>query len=116
MLICPNSYLYWTSRSTTDGYGEAIHRMNLKNLNEVNRLDIPGHRKIDKLVIDPPYLYWINRGNKDDVMIEQYNLSNTDSNSGAIKIIVDFADNVTGMYMCSIQYTVCLHALLIFQC
>lgn len=86
-----------------DGYGEAIHRMSLKNLNDVKRLDIPGHRKIDKLVYDPPFLYWINRERKDDVVIERYNLNNSDSITEPT-MITHFANNVTGGWKCLVHY------------
>ena len=79
--------------------------MSLKNLNDVKRLDIPGHRKIDKLVHDPPFLYWINRERKDDVVIERYNLNNSDTNAEPT-VITHFASNVTGGWKCLMHYII----------
>ena len=89
-----NSLLYWTSRSIIDGYGEAIHTVNLKNLEENTTLNI-GSRKIEKLVHDTPFLYWINRIKKDDVTIERYSLNSTRSNP-EVTVIAHLANNVTG--------------------
>ena len=65
------------------------------NVNDVRRLNI-GNRKIEKLVHDSTFLYWINRDNKDDIVIERYNLSNHNSDPS---VIVHFANSVTGMYI-----------------
>ena len=86
------SYLYWTNRSADDGYGEAIHRMSLYDLSNVDTIDI-GRKKIDKLVLDSPFLYWIDR---ETHKIERFSLSSTNSNHQVITI-ADLANNVTGM-------------------
>lgn len=78
--------------------------MSLKNLNVVKRLEIPGHRKIDKLVHDSSFLYWINRERKDDVVIERYNLNTSDTNAEPI-VITHFANNVTGGWKYLMHYT-----------
>ena len=71
--------------------------MNLRNLNDVNTLNI-GHRKIEKLVLDPPFFYWINRENSDDVVIERCPINTTTSKlESEVVIIAHGASNVAGM-------------------
>ena len=70
--------------------------MSLHNLNNVKTLNI-GHKKIDKLVLDSPFLYWINRAREGAVEIERFNLSSTNSNP-EVTVIATLANNVTGAY------------------
>ena len=87
--------LYWTNHSFSDGYGEAIHKMNLRNLNIVQTIDI-GQRRIEKLTLDSPFLYWIDRKREGAHKIERINLNST--NSVNVVEIATFADNVTGLW------------------
>ena len=87
--------LYWTNHSFSDGYGEAIHKMNLRNLNIMQTIDI-GQRKIEKLTLDSPFLYWIDRKREGAHKIERINLNC--ANSVNVMEIATFADNVTGLW------------------
>lgn len=69
--------------------------MSLKNSNDATRLNI-SNRKIEKLVHDPPFLYWLNKGKENDVVIERYNLSSSISNP-EVSVIARFANDITGM-------------------
>ena len=69
--------------------------MSLYNLNDVKTFNIGG-RKIEKLVFDSPFLYWINRIEDGVDMIERFNLTSTSSNP-EVKLIATRANNVTGM-------------------
>ena len=90
-----NSYLYWTNRSVNDGYGEAIHKMSLYDLNSVQTIDI-GQRRIEKLTLDSPFLYWIDRRTEGAHKIERINLNGTNSKLNVTEIAT-FANNVTGV-------------------
>ena len=66
--------------------------MSLYDLNSVKTVNV-GRSKIEELVLDSPYLYWINRETN---VIERFNLSSTDSNP-EVSVIAELANNVTGM-------------------
>ena len=69
--------------------------MSLYNLNSVQTIDI-GQRRIEKLTLDSPFLYWIDRKTEGAHKIERINLNSTNSNPSVTEIAT-FASNVTGV-------------------
>ena len=73
--------------------------MSLYNVHEnnVQTIDI-GPRRIDKLTLDWPFLYWIDRKREGAHKIERISLNSTNSSPNVTEIAT-FADNVTGTYV-----------------
>ena len=72
--------------------------MSLENLNNVQTIDI-GQRRIEKLTLDSPFLYWIDRRREGTHKIERINLNSANSYLNVTEIATR-ADNVTGTCMC----------------
>ena len=70
--------------------------MSLYNVHEnnVQTIDI-GPRRIDKLTLDSPFLYWIDRKREGAHKIERISLNNTNFRPNVTEIAT-LADNVTG--------------------
>ena len=69
--------------------------MNLKNLDDVTTLNIGYKSTIEKLVLNLPFLYWINRDGDGDV-IERCPISSS-SSKVEVETIARHANGVTGM-------------------
>ena len=75
--------------------------MNLKNLDDVTTSNIGYKNTIEKLVLNLPFLYWINRDGEGDV-IERCPISSS-SSKVEVETIARHANGVTGMLISALS-------------